>query len=192
MTRTLAALLAAALLAGCATQAPLTSAAGKARAAALARLHNWTADGRLGVSDGRQSWQASFHWRQQGDHYAIDLIGPFGQGQLAIRGGPGSVTLRDGQRVLQAADPESLLAEAGIAPVPVSGLRYWLLGEPAPNPPATPVRGSEGYLRQLAQSGWQIVYPNYITVQGLALPQRVQAERNALQVKLYIGQWTLH
>lgn len=181
----------AALLASCAAQGPLTKAGGAARTAALTRLHNWTAEGRLAVNQGQRSWQATFHWHQQGDHYAIDLIGPLGQGQLNIRGGPTGVTLRDDQQTLQAKDPEALLVKANAPPVPVRGLRYWLLGEPDPHQPARPVAGNSGYLRQLQQSGWTLTYPNYIGVHGLALPQRIQAERGSLQVKVFVGKWTL-
>ncbi len=188
----LVAVLIATLATGCAAQSPLTTVNATGRAAALARLRGWTADGRLAVNQGQQSWQASFHWHQQGDRYAIVLVGPLGQGQLSIRGGPGAVTLRDGRQTLRAADPEALLAKAGVPPVPVSGLRYWLLGEPDPSQPAQPVAGSNGHLRQLRQSGWSLVYPNYVEVQGLALPKRMQAERGTLQVKVFVGKWTLH
>lgn len=192
MSRVLPLSLGLLLLAGCAARVPLQEPGSPAqRVAALEAIENWTADGRIAVSDGRRSWQAGVHWQQRGERYAIDLIGPLGQGRLDIRGGPDGVVLRDGERTLRADDPDTLLADAGGVPVPVGGLRYWLRGLPEPDQPARPVTDAGGRLTRLTQDGWQIVYPNYVTVDGLALPQRIQASREAFEVKVLVDRWTL-
>lgn len=176
------------LLAGCAGPVALQGES-LAQRAALAELSDWRVEGRLAVSNGRQSWQSSVNWRQRDERYAIDLIGPLGQGRVSIRGDADGVTLDDGERRLQAPDPETLLARAGIAPVPIEGLRYWLLGLPDPERPARPVTDDDGLLRRLQQAGWQIVYVNYITVDELVMPQRIDARREGLEVRLLINRW---
>jgi outer membrane lipoprotein LolB len=179
------------LLVGCAGPAVLEGYSLEQRAAHLANLQTWSIEGRLAVSDGHQNWQAGVNWRQSDENYAIDLIGPLGQGRLDIRGDADGVTLRDGERLLSAADPETLLARAGIAPVPIAGLRHWLLGLPAPAGSARPVIDDDGLLRRLQQDGWQIVYVNYVTVDDIAMPQRIDARRDELDVRLLINRWTL-
>jgi outer membrane lipoprotein LolB len=184
------------LLFGCAGPEALEGRSLEQRAAQLAELHAWRFEGRLAVSDGRQSWQAGVNWRQRDESYFIDLIGPLGQGRLDIRGDADGVTLRDGERLLSAAEPETLLVRAGIAPVPIAGLRHWLLGLPTPNGSARRVVGDDGLLRRLQQDGWEIVYVNYTTVADIAMPQRIDARRTdtrhgALDVRLLINRWTL-
>lgn len=188
------ALLGALLLAGCAGPAVLESGSLEQRAARLAELPDWRIEGRLAVSDGRQSWQSGVNWRQRGEDYVIDLVGPLGQGRLNIRGDANGVTLDDGERRLHAPDPQTLLTRAGIAPVPIAGLRHWLLGLPDPGLAARPVTDDDGLLRRLQQADWQIVYVNYITVDDLLMPQRIDARRgdarhDALEVRLLINRW---
>lgn len=154
-------------------------------------LTDWSFEGRLGIDDGRQSWQSSVHWVQQGESYRIDLIGPLGQGRMAIRGGPDGVGLHSGDQWLYADDPDELLLQATGFSVPVSGLRHWLLGLTTPDPAAQPVADAEGRLRQLRQTGWLITYPTYIVVDGYSLPQRLQAVREEITVRLLINRWTL-
>ncbi len=182
------------VLVACAT--PLPEGSLDQRAAALQALEDWTLDGRLAVSDGRQSWQAGVRWQQQSERYAIDLIGPLGQGRLDIRGDATGVVLRDGEHLLYANDPDTLLEQASGIPVPIEGLRYWVLGLPAPDSAARPVVDDNGLLRRLLQDDWQIVYDNYVTidggtVDGLALPQRIRANRDTLDIRLLITRWTL-
>lgn len=189
------------LLAGCAGPTALQGGSLAQRAERLAELSDWRIEGRLAVSDGRQSWQSGVNWRQRGGRYAIDLIGPLGQGRVSIRGDANGVTLDDGERRLRAPDPETLLARAGIAPVPIEGLRHWLLGLPDPALSARPVTDDDGLLRRLQQAGWQIVYVNYVTVDDLVMPQRIDARRDGpgvdtpgvdtLDVRLLINRWTL-
>ncbi|MDX1605371.1 MAG: lipoprotein insertase outer membrane protein LolB [Candidatus Competibacterales bacterium] len=179
-----------ALAAGCATVPPVPDS-GTAELDREPLPEHWTLDGRLALSDAARSWQASLHWEQRGAHYRIDLVGPLGQGRLAIRGGPDGVSLETERETLHAEDPDELLARATGLRLPVRGLRYWVLGRPAPAAPARPVTDDQGRLRRLQQSGWYLTYPNYITVEGRPMPQRIRAEREALDLRVLITRWRL-
>ncbi len=175
------------LLAGCATGVTTVSPP----QSSAEDLDSWAFTGRLAITDGQQSWQSSISWEQQGEVYRIDLVGALGQGQISIRGDSDSVTLYQGGQSLQADDPDHLLAEVTGLSLPITGLRYWLLGLATPTSPMAPVTDSEGRLRQLQQAGWLIHYPNYIQVDDFSLPQRLRAVYEPVTVQLLIRQWTL-
>lgn len=173
-------------LTGCATLPDATESTTSA-----SELTDWSFEGRLAIDDGRQSWQSSIHWVQRGDDYSIDLIGPLGQGRMAIRGGPDGVSLHSGDQWLYAEEPDELLARTTGFSVPISGLRHWLRGLATPGLSARPVTDAQGRLRQLQQAGWLITYPNYVAVEAFSLPQRLQATRDEFTVRLLVGRWTL-
>jgi outer membrane lipoprotein LolB len=154
-------------------------------------LQIWQVQGRLAAINGNESWPASVRWQQNHDDYSIDLIGPLGQGRISVQGNADTVELTTEQEQLQAADPDTLLAQATGLALPISGLRYWIRGVPDPAAPARIVRNADGRITLLEQNGWQINYPNWIQQQGVDLPKRIQAQQDSLKVKIAISTWTL-
>ena len=186
------------LLYGCATQPTLTPESAQAwqqRQTTLTALHTWEAEGRIGVISGQEGWHASLQWVQQPASYEIQLIGPLGQGRVHIRGNAQQteVQTQDGQTWAAADADESVAQILGVR-LPVNGLRYWILGLPAPQPAPTNVQtDTAGRLAYLEQDGWVIEYPAYLptTRLNLELPERISARRAELNVKLVITQWKL-
>lgn len=183
------------LLAACAPRPPVEPIARDpwlARQAVLTNLQEWAIAGRIGVTTEREGWHASLFWTQQGPNYRIDLIGPLGQGRIGIEGDASGVTVQtaDG-RVMSAEDPEILLEEAVGVRVPVTGLKYWVRGLPAPVQYAGLTGDEQGRLTRLEQGGWVIDYTDYESVAGLDLPARLRARRGDLQVRLVIREWNL-
>ena len=152
---------------------------------------NWQVQGRLAAINGNESWPASVRWEQNQQTYAVDLIGPLGQGRISVRGDASRVELSTGQERLQARDPDALLAQATGLQVPISGLKYWIRGIPDPATPARIERNADGRIARLEQNGWRIDYPNWIQEQGIDLPKRIQAVQDALKVNIAITTWTL-
>lgn len=184
-----------ALLGACAVAppvAPLANTPWAARQAALNALRQWSAVGRIAVVNDQDGWHASLSWVQQGPDYAIELLGPFGQGRVSIQGNPQGVSLQtaDG-RFLSAADPDQLLQDTIGVRIPVSGLMYWVRGVPDPAQPSELAGDEQGRLTRLEQGGWVIDYPAYGQVAALELPTRIQAQRDQIKVKLVIEQWNL-
>lgn len=186
------------LLYGCATQPTFTPESNQAwqqRQSTLAALHTWEAEGRIGVVSGQEGWHASLQWTQQAATYQIQLLGPLGQGRVNINADAQQTTVQtqDGQQWVAADADQSVAQILGIH-LPVNGLRYWILGLPAPQPAPSHVQtDSAGRLTHLEQDGWVIEYAAYLPTArlNLELPERITARRSDLSVKLVITQWKL-
>ena len=187
-------LLGAVLVSACAV-APTAGPPGERwelRRAALASLQDWSLVGNMGVLTEQQGWHASFQWSQEGQRYRIDLIGPFGQGQVRIEGDGQGVRVRTAAgQVLTAADPEQLLEDAVGVRIPVDGLRYWVRGLPDPHRRSVLADDGLGRLTRLEQGGWVVEYPRYMPVAALELPAQIRARKGDLNVKIVIQQWNL-
>jgi len=120
--------------------------------------------------------------------------GPEAGYRITIQGDEHEVSIQtqDGQRST-APDPDLLLEQTLGLRLPVTGLRYWVRGLPAPGPTALLQTDAAGRLTRLEQNGWVIEYPTYApsSVFNLDLPERIVARRLDLGVKLVIEQWML-
>lgn len=193
-------LIPAILLAGCAmTPEPSrqggedTDSAWRARNNRLDGIREWSATGRIAIDMENEAWNASVHWRQQRDDYRIRFNAPLVSGSVEIAGGPDRVTLRttDHRRV-SATDPESLLSGVMGWHIPISGLRYWILGRPEAGAPIDRLKvDPQGRPRRLDQSEWRIRYPAYRHVDGLELPALLILENPRLSARIRIGAWML-
>ena len=183
------------LLSACATappSQPLAESPWPARQAALSALQDWGLSGRIGVIKAAEGWHANLHWTQQGQRYAIELIGPLGQGRLRIEGdGQGVVAHTADGQTLRAPDPEALLEQAAGVRIPVGGLVYWIRGLPDPALGSEMVGDAAGRLTHLEQDGWAIDYTDYEAVAALDLPTGIRARQGEVQVKLAIREWRL-
>jgi outer membrane lipoprotein LolB len=163
------------------------------RVKALTGLESWVCNGRVGASDGTESFSASLRWRQTKDAYQIRLSGPLGQGLVEVKGSPQGVALRTSdQETFVAPTPEALLDRYFGWRLPVTGLRYWILGLPMPGVPvAARALDPWGRLERLEQSGWRIRYLAYRQVQGLDLPAKLVLEHPRLSARIVVSRWQL-
>jgi len=192
------AFLAVALATGCVaprgTVAPPLSA--QARQDALTSLSRFSFDGRAAISLGDRGTQASLSWAQQGGDSRLRLSGPFGAGAMRVTLEDGELSLANsrGEHLSGAAADTALAAQLGFTP-PFGALRYWLLGIAAPGEEAIEDRDAEGRLARLTQLGWQVDYQEYrpqASAQGqLAMPRRLRATRDDLDLRLVIDRWTI-
>lgn len=182
------ALLAVLALAGCAS-AP--RAPDGAAAPDPAALRQWAASGRMAIAAGEEGGSGSFTWQQDDSTTRLDLRGPLGAGAVRLTIAPGSLSLADGAgRVLDAAAAETELRARLGADLPWTSLRYWMLGLPDPGSEAA-VRNAEAAPRRvIEQGGWQLRYETFRSEQGLVLPQRFSAERDALRVRVVVDRWS--
>ena len=186
------------LLGACASappSQPLTGAAWEARQQTLSRLDDWTLIGRIGVTAESEGWHGSLRWSQRKRDYAIDIVGPLGQGRIAIQGNDYGVRVRTADGEYTAGDPEQLLVETTGLRIPLRGLLYWVRGLPKPDVAAVLSGDDQGRLTHLEQEGWLIDYLSYVPVEiretTLDLPDRINARQDGLQVKLVIREWDL-
>lgn len=167
------------------------SAAWRAHQDRLAPLTRWRMTGRVAVRTADDGWSAAIDWLQHADDaWTIEFRGPFGQGAAAVRAAGGVVTMElPGRPLAAATDAETLLARELGWTVPVSGLRYWIRGVPAPDAVADAELDSDGRLRVLRQSGWRAEYQRYTFVAGTALPAKMTLTRDALRLRFVIDAW---
>jgi len=189
-------LLLLALLAGCAVTPPRPPAASREQAwaqrqAQLQPLHLWQLTGRLAVHSGNDGWNATFIWRQEDDKYLMKLVAPLGQGSLQLEGDSQQVELRTSEgKSAVSTDPDSLiLTELGWR-VPISALRYWVLGLAAPGE-ANMQLDEFGRLHFLDQDGWRVEFLDYTMQGNTELPSRLFVTNHQAEVRLVIKRWEL-
>ncbi len=191
-------LLAVVFLGGCGTLNTVTDFserdAGWSRQLAwLKGLDTWQASGRVAVRSADDGGSASMIWRQSPSEFSLRLHGPFGQGAVVIEGDAETATMRQGDGRITRADSaeELLLRELGWS-VPVSVLRYWILGRPAPGFPLVELRlNEEGLAGRLTQAGWRVTYTRYRDAGSGRLPAKIKLRREALRVRVVLSDWRL-
>ena len=189
----LAALAAAAALAGCAVppRAPVPSGGGwEAYRAQAAALRAWTLEGRVAVRRGGEGWSARLRWRETPAGWTLELRDPLGRRALRLRADGEGALLEAGGRREWAPDAGALLARHAGLPVPVAALAWWVRGLPAPGARHELALGPGGRPARLAQQGWTVRYLAYTEpAPGLVLPRRLELERGALRVRLVVDRW---
>lgn len=196
MKRWQALALSAVLLAGCASQpqtrpgANSPEAAGRwqARRDNLRQLDGFTLEARVAAS-GSFGVSGDLRWRQRGQQFTVHFSGPFGAGAVDIAGTPGDVEIRTRDQHYHTTDPETFLRRSYGWTLPVTGLRYWVLGIPAPTAPFSVSYDDNGRAQKLLQDGWTIVYDDYQGASGYALPHRFSMTAGKTTFRIVVDQW---
>jgi outer membrane lipoprotein LolB len=182
------------LLAACVTTRPPapTVPAGISwdqRVGQLQTLSRWDLAGRAAVAIGSQGWQATLNWQQRGQDSDLHLAGPLGVGATVLRLAPGGLSINGGP---SGGDALQQLEEKLGFELPISRLRYWLLGVPDPAAPDEVVRNAQDCAQQLTQDGWNIAYDRYSAGDGDVLPLRLVLTRDDVRVRIVVDHWSLH
>jgi outer membrane lipoprotein LolB len=198
MSRAIGIFLLIAVITGCAsiseqastTPSPYAHVPWKDRQLALNRIQSWQISGKIAVQTPNDSGSASVDWIQNQGHYNIALMGPLGSGGLKLQGQQGAVSLQmaDGKRYT-ANSPDQLLAERWGFNVPVSNLKYWIRGLPAPSAPYSSHFDSSGRLTEITQQGWHVRFLSYTNAGNIDVPNKVFINSAALNVKIIVYSW---
>ncbi len=185
-------------LASCSVSHPLPRSSNPQQAwqqhqLAVRELKSWRLKGRLAIDAIKEAWTGYLRWTQKGRWFDILWSAPLGQGSVELYGNQERVTLRlPKEGILTASSAEQLLSRRLGWSLPVSGLRFWLLGLPAPELPViSRAVDSRGRLLRLSQGGWQIRYLDYTVTSGYELPSKVFLDNPKLQLRLVIDRWRL-
>ncbi len=164
-----------------------------AHQAAVQALGQWSLSGRIALDADGQQWHANVRWKERNGDYDIQFFGPFGRDAGRLRGDEAGVDLRtsDGE-YYNAPDPDRLVREVLGYRLPVSGLRHWILGLPAPGAASERSFDARGRLTLLEQSGWQVQYQRYRESVSPSLPDRLELHYGQeIRLRLLVDAWTL-
>jgi outer membrane lipoprotein LolB len=166
------------LLAGCAARR------GPAFVPESADRH-WRLEGRLAVSDGRDSGSGSISWEQDGDYFTISLRAPISGQSWRLSGDADQCALEGLKPYPLIADtPEQLLERELGWHLPVAPLRSWLRGVPL-DPSTGLERDALGHVTGFSEAGWTIGYRDFRD----GRPTRITAHKPPHQVRLAIKSW---
>jgi outer membrane lipoprotein LolB len=198
LAQALAATALTALLSGCflspeevkpgTANTPQAQSAWDARRSALQQVQSFTLQGRL-AETGLVSFGGDLSWIQTGSTYQARFYGPLGVGAVAVSGMPGGMQVRTKDGTYQTDDPAAFMQEQFGWSVPVEGLRYWVLGLPAPGKLDALQLDDSGRILSLQQNGYTLEYTQYQPVDKLELPSRFTIRDAQRGFKVFIDQW---
>ena len=178
------------VLTGCATTPGPDEAA--ANNLSIPKYAVWQFKGRVSLTREEQGWHGSLNWREASGRYRLDLSGPLGQGALQIDGGGDTVRLKTANGEEHTAqDVDQLIASVTGWHLPVTGIRFWIRGIPAPGVEARVLTDERGRLRHLEQAGWDINYERYQRVAGRDWPTKMRLTTADISVRLVVDEWIL-
>lgn len=154
----------------------------------LQNIQRWQLDGRVAVKVDTQGWTATLAWKEDGPSAEARLAGPFGIGSLVIAESPDGLSL-NGEPPSDAV-AQQLREKLGFD-LPLSALRYWLLGVPDPNTQFELVRNDQDRAAHLTQYDWNVDFDKYVTAGDDLLPGHVELNRGRIRVRIVIDSWNL-
>ncbi|HUQ52411.1 MAG TPA: lipoprotein insertase outer membrane protein LolB [Gammaproteobacteria bacterium] len=194
--RAVPALLAAAMLGGCASLPTGTDGLSLAqRRDMLESVQAWDMRGRLVVDTGERAVQGRFNWHQDSDTLELTVRNPLGAGILQVEGRPEALTVTARGETRTLTDPEAELSELVGWWLPITSLPHWLLGFPDSMFRATTEAGADGTLAGLEQRLWRVAYPTYglapiaATGEQVLVPSHIDLTHGDLTLKLTIDDW---
>lgn len=182
-------LLSGVLLAGCATVNTVPQPVVLPDSPASIRA--WSVDGRIGVQTVDQAWQANLYWEHSPEQDRLRISGPLSQGLVSIVVQKDLIYVNEGNGMTQLSrDPDAMLRQRLGFAVPLTSLRYWMLGVPDPDRSSRAVPGGEdggGF----EQAGWQIFPAALASVDGWMLPRKLRAQGAGVKLKILADDWQL-
>lgn len=178
------------------TQVSATAqAAEQARQAAVRAQPDWSFQGRVAISKGKNGGNGRIEWQQQAQDYRVSLAAPVTRQSWQLSGGPGQLARLEGLEGGTRAgdDPGQVLLQATGWEIPVAQLPDWVRGLPAQGAEAPDHLGfdAEGRPRVLRQQDWQVDYLDWYPAEAgrPALPRRIEAVNGDAKVRLIVDEW---
>ena len=180
------------------TVSPAAERAEEARVQALRAQPDYSFQGRVAVSKGKNGGSGRIDWVQQGSEYRIQLSAPVTRQSWKLTGdshheGGRLEGLEGGPR--EGEDAQQVLLEATGWDIPVNQLPDWVRGLVADDTGAAEhvERDGDGRPRRVEQMGWQIQYLDWYPAEGdrPVLPRRIEATSGDAKVRVLVDSWTL-
>lgn len=155
----------------------------------LAEQAAFAFNGRVATMHDGERTSAGVRWTHHDSEDEILLLAPLGQTKARIFSNGQAVSLEAEGRFYVASDAESLTEQVLGWHLPMSGMRYWVLGMPAKGSHADIERDSLGQISVMHQDGWEIRYQSYASDAPDSLPLRLVLLRDGMELKLLIDEW---
>ncbi|MFT5675323.1 MAG: outer membrane lipoprotein LolB [Paraglaciecola sp.] len=165
----------------------------------LASVQNWRIEGRLAYKSPDEKRSASLNWRQNVQHYQLNLSTVFGTSLLEMKGEPNHVVLEADDKQYQDTDPTRLIWRTTGWRIPLNHFPHWIKGQTSDTDRT--LYSPEGWVQQIqsqcfACKDWLINYDKYKLVNGLEidalwLPHKivlVNATTNS-QIIIRVNKW---
>ena len=161
----------------------------------LSEIDSWQLNGRLGLIISGRSKGSSMHlnWTQNKDDFLIYLDGPFGIPLAKIRSDGNEVVanISGQEKILKASSAELLMKNLIGWDLPVSSLRFWVMGLPVPRWESKVTLNNDGLPSSIFQKGWDVRYLSYQNEKELSLPARIRIAKDDITLNLMINGWQL-
>jgi len=173
----------------------------QSKQSALAKIDNWKMHARIGLRGIDRSGSASLIWVETSEQRNLRLLGPLGGGLVLLQqDAAGGVTLQDSKgRAWHAQDAGELIYRVTGWQIPVSGLRWWLLGLTEPGSKAESTIDSAHRLVSVQQAGWKVSLDKYTLFGDHELPTSIVMETMAdrederyIRVKVIVKEFELN
>jgi len=167
------------MLAGCA------SVQEQSKTKVPSSIRSWSMDGRIGVQSSEGAWQANLYWEHDPAQDRLRISGPLNQGLVSIVVQKDLIYVNEGEGVTTLSrDPDAMLRQRLGFAIPLTSLRYWVLG--VSDPEKASVSLSDARFRQL---GWEVVVDELAPVSGWSLPQKLRVQGAGVRLKILADTW---
>ena len=169
------------MLAGCA------SVQEQSKTKVPSSIRSWSMDGRIGVQSSEGAWQANLYWEHDPAQDRLRISGPLNQGLVSIVVQKDLIYVNEGEGVTTLSrDPDAMLRQRLGFAIPLTSLRYWVLG--VSDPEKASVSLSDAGFRQL---GWEVVVDELTPVSGWSLPQKLRVQGAGVKLKILADTWNV-
>jgi len=163
----------------------------------LAGLDQWQLHARIGLRSNDHSGSATLIWEEAPGQRKLRLIGPLGGGVIQLQQDDNGVTITDSKgKVWLAEDAGELIRRVTGWSIPISGLRWWLLGLAEPDSKAVSTFDASQRLSNVQQDGWNVTLDKYRLYGDFELPSSIvvesefdQGHGRYLRTKLIVKDW---
>ena len=158
----------------------------------LGDIGAWGLQGKISLDDGDEGGSGRLQWDVTPGFSELDFHGALGRGAWRLQVGEEGALLQLADGTEQTAPRVGQLIQDHIGwSIPLEALQWWVRGLAAPGVIENQALGPEGLLLSLRQFGWNVRFNRYDSFDGVAMPVRLDANRENYRVKLAISHWRL-
>ncbi|MGD2138945.1 MAG: lipoprotein insertase outer membrane protein LolB [Burkholderiales bacterium] len=175
----------AGLLAACVTQPPALPPG------EVPQVDRFELSGRVAVKLDGRGHSARLRWRHLSDSDSIWLYSPVGSTIATLHANGELATLvTSKQETYQSTNVQLLTRDVLGWDLPLSGLKYWVLGRVDPEAPVEQIELDEQLrIRRLVQGGWDVEFASY-QPDG-TLPSAMVLRYEDLRLRLVVDRWNV-